>query len=121
MSIEHVLPQTWTTHWSLPDGRYAPADKFTAADTKMLTAIAARESALHTIGNLTLITVPGNTTASNSAFNEKKMWLKMSLLALNLDITELPTWDEDQIALRGKRLADLAVKIWPFPDALTGD
>jgi hypothetical protein len=49
-------------------------------------AIIAREAALHTLGNLTLITVPGNTSASNSAFHDKAQWLRKSLLALNLAI-----------------------------------
>jgi hypothetical protein len=115
MSIEHVLPQTWTTNWSLPGGRSAPADKITGVDQPMLAAIAVRQAALHTLGNLTLITVPGNTTASNSAFDQKKPWLRQSLLALNLAILDQPTWDESQITARGKLLADLAVNIWPCP------
>jgi uncharacterized protein with ParB-like and HNH nuclease domain len=119
MSIEHVLPQTWTKHWPLPDGRDAPADKFTDVDPSMLSAISTRDSALQTMGNLTLITVPGNTTASNSYFTEKKLWLKKSLLVLNLDIIDLPKWDEDESALRGKALADLAVKVWPTPNAVS--
>ena len=113
MSVEHVLPQTWTTHWALPDRRMAPADKLTGVDQKMLEAIATRQSALHTLGNLTLITVPGNTTASNSAFEDKRPWLKKSLLALNLEITDQPQWDETEISSRGKLLADRAVEIWP--------
>lgn len=93
MSIEHVLPQTWTTFWNLPDGRRAPADRITGVDETMLSAIAVRQAALHTLGNLTLITVPGNTTASNSAFDQKRPWLKQSLLALNLAILENEHWD----------------------------
>jgi len=92
MSIEHILPISWTTHWPLPDGRSAPDDGVTGADEAMLTAIAARRAALHTLGNLTLVTVPGNSAASNSGFMEKADWLKKSLLALNLEILERPTW-----------------------------
>src|SRR3954451_10661767 len=36
-------------------------------DELMRAAIRTRNAALHTLGNLTLITVPGNTTASNRA------------------------------------------------------
>ena len=68
MSVEHVLPQTWMTHWPLPDGRMAPADRMTGADQPMLAAIRTRDAALHTMGNLTLVTVPANTSASNRAF-----------------------------------------------------
>lgn len=115
MSIEHVLPQTWTTYWNLPDGRRAPADRITGVDEPMLAAIAVRQAALHTLGNLTLITVPGNTTASNSAFEEKKPWLRQSLLALNLAIVEKAHWDETVIAARGESLAELAIRVWPAP------
>ena len=78
MSVEHVLPQTWMTHWPLPDGRMAPADRMSGADQPMLAAIRARDAALHTMGNLTLVTVPGNTSASNRAFPDKRRQLRRS-------------------------------------------
>lgn len=113
MSVEHVMPQTWTTNWPLPDGRSAPADKVTGADEAMLAAVQAREGLLHTLGNLTLITVPGNTSASNRAFQDKAPWLKQSLLALNLAILERSEWNEAAISDRSAALADLAIKVWP--------
>ena len=115
LSVEHILPQAWTAHWRLADGRTAPADKLTGADEAMLAGIHAREAALQTLGNLTLITVPGNGTASNKAFADKKNWLRESLLALNLAILEHDTWDEAAIARRAETLADLAVTVWPGP------
>lgn len=121
MSVEHILPQTWTTYWPLADGRMVPSDKFTGTDQAMRDAIKIRDSSLHTMGNLTLITVPGNATASNKAFTEKKLWLKQSLLALNLLVLEQPDWDETTIATRAASLAETAVKLWPGPDAYTGD
>ena len=81
----------------------------------MLAAITTRDKLLQTLGNLTLITVPGNSAASNSAFHEKKAWLKQSLLALNLAVLERSTWDEAAIKDRAEVLADLAVKVWPAP------
>jgi hypothetical protein len=119
MSIEHVLPQTWTKFWLLPDGRTAPPDKTTGVDESMLSAIRARQSALHTLGNLTLVTVPGNAIASNSAFGDKAQWLKKSLLAMNLSILEQQKWGETEIAARGNSLAELAAKTWPSPVAST--
>jgi hypothetical protein len=116
MSIEHVLPRGWSTYWPLPDGRTAPADMISGADQSMLAAIAKRQAVRHTLGNLTLITVPGNTTASNSPFMKKKPWLQQSLLALNLSITEdYDAWDETAIASRSKVLGELAVSVWPAP------
>lgn len=113
MSVEHVLPQTWMAHWPLPDGRTAPGDGYTGADEAMLSAIAARRASLHTLGNLTLITVPGNSAASNSAFLEKAAWLKKSLLALNAEILEHSSWSEIEIRNRAETLARRAIKIWP--------
>lgn len=115
MSIEHVLPQSWTTHWKLPDGRTAPADHYTGVDEEMHIAITLRQKALQTLGNLTLITVPGNSAASNSAFDSKKSWLQQSLLALNLAIIERREWNEAVITERGNMLGELAVHIWPSP------
>lgn len=115
MSVEHVMPQTWTTHWPLPDGRSAPSDKYTGADQSMLLEIRSRDLLVHTLGNLTLITVPGNTVASNSAFPAKKPWLSQSLLALNLEITSSDVWDHQTVAARSTALAMRAAAIWPAP------
>ncbi len=116
MSVEHVMPQTWTSTWPLLDGRFSPPDKLTGSDQSMLDSIRAREQALHTLGNLTLITVPANTTASNKAFLNKKAWLKQSLLALNLAILEHEAWDEVTISQRADDLANLAATVWPGLD-----
>jgi hypothetical protein len=114
ISIEHILPQRWAKNWILPDGRKAPPDFVTGADETMLVSIAARNGVLHTLGNLTLITVPGNSAASNSAFAEKKQWLKKSLLALNLAIVEdRQSWDLLEINDRAIALSSLAKLIWP--------
>jgi hypothetical protein len=113
MSIEHILPQSWTTHWPLPDGRSAPADKITGTDEVMRSAISKREEVLHTFGNLTLVTVPANTVSSNSPFPEKKIWLNQSLLALNLEISGNTQWGEVEIAARSRILGKRAIEIWP--------
>lgn len=113
MSIEHIMPQSWAANWNLPDGRQAPNDYMTGADERMLAAIGTRKGLLHTLGNLTLITVPGNSAASNSAFAEKRTWLQKSLLALNLAILENQEWDETRIKRRSLMLAELSLRIWP--------
>lgn len=118
ISVEHILPQGWTANWPLPDGRLSPADKVTGADEAMIAEIRTRDAALHTLGNLTLITVSGNSTASNSAFAEKKPWLGKSLLALNLEVLEADRWDLGEIAARADKLADRAIEIWPAPKAV---
>lgn len=113
MSVEHVLPRSWPANWLLPDGRKAPADRVTGADEEMLVQIVARERLVHTLGNLTLMTGPGNTLASNSAFIDKREWLKKSRLGLNDEILESASWDEAEIEARAGRIGDLAVRIWP--------
>lgn len=50
LTIEHVLPRAWTTHWSPPAG------------DDMQEATAQRSRLLHSIGNLTLITGKLNTS-----------------------------------------------------------
>ncbi len=116
MSVEHIMPQSWASRWGLPDGRMVPPDKVTGVDDTMRSHIQARDGALHTLGNLTLITVPGNSAASNSPFAEKKQWLLQSLLALNLEIVDKnTTWDVDTISRRAEALSDRAVSLWPAP------
>ncbi|MCC5316087.1 HNH endonuclease family protein, partial [Staphylococcus aureus] len=51
LPIEHVLPQTWQTHWPLP----ADLKDDPVAERE---AIAKRQLILNTLGNLTLITGP---------------------------------------------------------------
>ena len=84
--------------------------------------IQARDGALHTLGNLTLITMPGNTVASDSEFSEKAPWLAKALLALNLEIlekekdrNEKPVWDVGRISKRSTVLASRAISVWPAP------
>jgi hypothetical protein len=113
MSIEHVMPFSWEKHWPLPDGRMAPLGGILGADDAMVNAMITRANALQTLGNLTLMTGPANTVASNGPFESKREWLKQSLLALNLDIADRPEWNELEIAARAQRLADLAIQIWP--------
>ncbi len=113
ISIEHILPQNWREHWPLPDGRKAPSDGSVGLDEEMIAQISARQSVLHGLGNLTLVTVPANSSAQNHAFAKKQGWLKKSLLALNAPIIERDEWDEKEIARRARTLAGVAVNIWP--------
>ena len=57
LSIEHVMPQEWTSHWPLVD----PNDD----------AVERRELMLQTFGNLTLVTPEFNTKLSNRDFKTK--------------------------------------------------
>lgn len=104
LSIEHVLPQEWGTHWGLNS----------ASDE----AVERRNLALQTFGNLTLVTPEFNTKLSNRDFKTKKKEIKRtSRLLLNRGFWEddLQTWDESAIRKRGLELFDLARRRWPHP------
>jgi hypothetical protein len=113
LSIEHVLPDAWTTHWRLSDGTDARERAGLSAD--QLAEIERRDRLKHTLGNLTLLTAPANAEALNYGFARKLERLKRSLLRLNQEIAREEQWDEGAIQRRAARLADLVVGIWPAP------
>lgn len=103
LHVEHVLPRNWRAHWPLPDGAESGAE-------------AAREAALHTIGNLTLLTAKLNQSLSDQPWAEKQAALKRyGLMALNAELAHRAAWDEAAIAARGGMLLDKALTIWPRP------
>jgi Protein of unknown function (DUF1524) len=116
-TIEHILPQEWREHWPLPNGLKGLdlAELLTAPDDDP-NAIATRrrETALQTIGNLTILSTALNSAQSNSAWELKRPELmKHSLLPINQMLFGLSTWDEDRIRSRGENLLARAFTIWP--------
>ncbi|WP_460706431.1 GmrSD restriction endonuclease domain-containing protein [Luteococcus sediminum] len=107
LSVEHVMPQKWTTHWPL-DG-----DDPVAAER--------RDLLVQTLGNLTLVTPGHNSALSNNAWvadNEKgkRDYLRANaVLKLNAALFTLDDWTESRIAERGPKLAELVVRAWPRP------
>jgi uncharacterized protein with ParB-like and HNH nuclease domain len=112
LSVEHVLPQSWGAYWPLPDGRSIPADSV-PVDEAMAKAVRLRNSSIHVLGNLTLVTVPLNSSMQNQSFAQKRQRLGESLLALNVELAQSEVWDEQTIRNRGDALADLGLAIWP--------
>jgi hypothetical protein len=112
LTVEHVLPQKWEEHWTLSDGTRVPRDRVGVPEA-VQAAVVARDHALHTHGNLTLVTQPLNPSLSNREFPVKQGPLCDSLLALNIAFRSLAAWDEAAIRDRGDRLADMAVRLWP--------
>ncbi|MBP6963488.1 MAG: DUF262 domain-containing protein [Armatimonadetes bacterium] len=97
-TIEHVMPQTLTPHWTAMLGqRYQDVHR----------------RALHTLGNLTLTGYNGE--LGNLPFNDKKERLSTSPLRLNSWITEQETWTADVIAERAQHLAEIALRLWSRP------
>jgi hypothetical protein len=122
LTVEHVLPDKWATHWPLSDKRQAPQDLTTGVDEQMRTLIDRREAAKNTLGNLTLLTRSANPSLSNLPFDgkpgqNKREFLRSSLLKMNQDIANCAMWDEAAIEKRAERLATLASALWPTPVA----
>jgi hypothetical protein len=120
LQIEHVMPQDWSKHWLL-GGKSIPWDiaKYpwiaTGEMKEFAKTIGERNSAVQTLGNLTLLNPYANPAASNWPFALKKNEYKNSVLRLNRYFDSLEDWDEDKIEKRGKTLGELICKIWPKP------
>lgn len=110
LTIEHIMPQAWQTHYPLPSGLSLEEE---------IKAKANRENIIHTIGNLTLLTMALNDSIKNGPFPKKHSEItQQSELRLNSDLLNLPqplVWDEDAILKRGQKLFGFASQIWPHP------
>jgi Protein of unknown function DUF262/Protein of unknown function (DUF1524) len=117
LSVDHILPQQWLQHWPLPDGsRGLSLDELHQRHEADPAAIATRRrnAGVQTIGNLTIVTQPLNSAASNSAWDVKKRELmKSSLLPLNQQLFDIPVWDEFAIEARSAELLERALQLWP--------
>ncbi len=118
LTVEHVLPQNWEK-----DGHY-PIE---GMDESLRLA---RQRAIQTFGNLTLLTQPLNSSVSNGPFQDyekngksvtgKRTGFLGSLLVMN-SYFQSPTmtqWAEAEIAARGAKLFDQAKTVWPRPAPL---
>lgn len=115
LTIEHVMPQKWPMHWPLPSGNIAPLDLATGLDEAMRSEVEARQAVIQTLPNLTLLTPPANSSASNLNFEAKRVRLRESLLGMNIAIASEAVWDEQAIIKRGEALAAAAIALWPSP------
>lgn len=121
-TIEHVLPQGWGQYWPLPAG-----------DPQLLTF--ERDRVVQRLGNLTLVNNKLNPSLSNRPwtdaaaqaagydFGKRSLLQQHGTLHLNTRIvTGWPEyWDEDCIAARGEKLADLVLSVWPSADAFVAE
>ena len=109
LTIEHVLPQSWETHWPLANNVDEEEER------------QRRNTLVHTIGNLTLVTGRLNAAASNGPWQRKRealeehsvLMLNRVLLAESKDVV----WDEEVILDRSRRVAALVADVWPGPDS----
>lgn len=120
LSVEHILPDKWAKNWPLRRSGTAPSEDFFAAvdaghsvSPEMREEMDLRERAKNTLGNLTLLTPPANTVNGNEGWDYKRQRIGKSLLALNRDIADHDQWSEDEIRIRGEKLAESAHRVWP--------
>jgi hypothetical protein len=95
------MPRKWKKHWPLPDTPDAEER---------------RDSLIHTIGNLTLLTSKLNQKNSHAGWDKKRTFIsKYGALALNRQLAEEEEWNESMISQRAAKLLKLALKLWPHP------
>lgn len=119
LTIEHLMPQRWIENWPLPDGSKGMDwhELWNAEEgSARAKATRTRESLIHTIGNLTILTQPLNSSVSNAPWSEKKgEILKSSILPLNGQLYDVVSWGEAEIERRAQELLKRAKGIWIAP------
>lgn len=106
LAIEHVMPRKWNAHWAIQDG----SDE------------AERDSIIHTLGNLTLLTGKINSKASNGPWSggdgKRALLEKHDVLILNRELLKKggEQWTDQAIRARTKEIVRLIIRIWPVPD-----
>lgn len=122
LSVEHIMPRYWQTHWPMADGSTASQNLISSAwyssteDDTEIGRVVRRNRMKETFGNLTLLTKPLNSSVSNGPYVDKrKALMDHSLLVLNREISSQEAWDEEQILSRGKLLFSTAKTIWRLP------
>jgi hypothetical protein len=127
LDVDHLLPQSWYAYWPLVDGAVVTSDEAATVEqlaryglelTGQQKAIADRQAAVRSLGNLTLLNLSVNRQVQNHAFIEKRdLLIANTNLRLNIPLIKRDTWDEAGIAERGQLLAETALKLWPGPRA----
>ena len=107
-TIEHIMPQEWRAFWPQVDTGDGAQD-------------ANRDNAVHTLGNLTLVTQPLNSKVSNGAWDgpsgKYELLKQHTSILLTREVLELGAkgWTDSLIAERTERLIADILDIWPVP------
>lgn len=98
-SVEHMMPQQWEDNWLVGE-----MDENAKIE---------RNRKIKTLGNLTLVTQPLNSSMKNGPWSQKRESLKAhSHLKITTEYTEMGEWNEQEIKQRAADLASIALKIW---------
>lgn len=100
ITIEHIMPQTLNEVWEEALGSEAAIT---------------HANYLHSIGNLTL--TGKNEPMGNISFSSKKPFFASSNLALNKYFAHTANWNATAISQRALDLGQIALTIWPCPQA----
>lgn len=109
LSVEHLLPQKA----ELEDYPFSEKQSLKRTDE---TNESFRKRLSNTVGNLTLLTQPLNSSISNGPFKDKiEAIINDSDLRLNAEFRkDTPSlWNEEDVKNRAERLFNEALKIWP--------
>ncbi|TKJ41176.1 hypothetical protein CEE37_05795 [candidate division LCP-89 bacterium B3_LCP] len=108
LTLEHIIPEEWEKHWPLGAGGHSPWEGCSPTEY--------RNHMKHTLGNLTVITQPLNSSISNGGYDKKKdEIIKQSVLVINNYLRDVDKWDEAAITERAEFLFEYAKEIWPRP------
>jgi hypothetical protein len=116
LTIEHVMPQAWTTQWSLAEKDVVDPETKNPDPLRKQKAVQRRDRLINTLGNLTLITGSLNPALSNSSWDIKRPeLLKFSKLNLTQYFhgKDAETWDESAIEKRTEHLFEQLLIVWP--------
>ena len=117
LTVEHILPRAWIEHWLLEDGnRGMDFHELIGAeeDDLRVTQTRARNAALQTFGNLTILTQRLNSSVSNGPWTTKKReLLSHSLLPINQQLQNQDVWNEAAIVERSNKLLERSLRLWP--------
>lgn len=119
LTVEHIMPQKWREHWSIPGFDHLEVGDL---DADHMAAEFERDSCINKLGNLTLVTSPLNSTMSHGPFSAKLPALRAhASLALNRELNEFDHWDEACANKRGAMLFEIGRRLWAAPQEVKTD
>ena len=106
-TVEHIMPQEWRKNWTAELTEEEQAD---------------RDSILHQLGNLTLVTQKLNSKVNNGSWSAKRDFFRQyDDVMLTRDAVNLASgdWNETAIEQRTEELIGEILDVWPVPAGFT--
>ncbi|WP_461247142.1 DUF262 domain-containing protein [Treponema sp. R6D11] len=102
LTLEHILPQTLTAWWK----KYLGGDEI---------ANYIHTDCLNKLGNLTLISGPGNSSLSNKPWPDKRSNYKNSDILITQRVAAYPSWNKESVIQRNESLSQDALSAITAP------